>query len=310
MEVAKKRLLVQLAALVALNGAVFGISTLPLFLPVLQCLNLRTKTIGCNIGILQRNLSLTWFVSSGGALFDLLCLFLPLAAIGTVILVGAVFGRALCGWICPLGLCQDLLGFVPRLFRKKQREFSQRTHKILTGIKYVVLYIVIVIVVSMGVIYFVDRYVWGKISTPLGICGKAPFCLICPVPALFITIPALASGLLHGSLPPLPLTSYIQLAFLAFFLSFSILVKRSWCRYVCPSGALMSFFNKFSLLHIRKKANKCTTFCRGHQRDCNQTCPMGIQVSRNQEPSSNPECILCYNCVESCSNKAAKYKLG
>ena len=310
MKIAKKRMLIQIAAFVALNGAVFGISTFPLFLPVLQCLNLPTKTIGCNIGILQRNLSLTWSASAGVSLYGLLCLFVPLATIGTIILIGAVFGRALCGWICPLGLCQDLLAFVPRLFKRQQKEFSQKTHKMLTSIKYGILYIVMVIVVSVGVIYFIDRHVWRKISTPLGICGKAPYCLICPVPALFITLPSLANGLLHGTIPQLSFTSYVQLAALAFFLSFSILVKRSWCRYLCPSGALMSFFNKFSLLHIRKKANKCTTFCRGHQRDCNKTCPMGIKVSRNEEPSSSPECILCYNCAESCSNNAVKYKLG
>lgn len=310
MRIAKKRMLVQFAAFIMLNGGIFGLSTLPLFLPILQCLNLPTKTVGCNIGILQRNLSLAWLPYGRPSHYDLFSLYLPLASIGMIILIGAVFGRALCGWICPLGFCQDLLAFVPRLFKKKQIEFSQKTHKLLTGVKYVVLYIVMALIVSLGAAYFVDRYVWRRVSTPLGICGKAPYCLICPVPAIFITLPSLANGLFQRTVPQLSFTSYVQLAALVFFVSFAILGKRSWCRYICPQGAIMSFFSKLSLLQIKKKENECIAFCRGHQRDCNKTCPMGVQVSRKQEPSADPECILCYDCGESCSNKAVKCKLG
>jgi polyferredoxin len=71
----------------------------------------------------------------------------------------------------------------------------------------------------------------------------------------------------------------------------------------------MSFFNKFSLLRIKKKENKCTTFCRGHQKDCNRSCPMGMQVGRSQNPSSDAECIMCYECAEACKNGAVECKL-
>ena len=301
MKISNKRNLVQLAFFILFNAAFLGIPLLPLFLPVLECPAQPTKTVLCNIGILQRNLSFDWEISTA----------IPFASLAMFIIIGVVLGRAMCGWACPLGFFQDLLASFPRFFRRQQKELSQKLHYILTSVKYMILFITLAIVVSVGVTYVVSWLLGRKYAFSLGICGHAPYCLICPVPVLFVTVPSLASTLFLGApFPQLPFTFYIGFFAFIFLLVSSIIVKRFWCRYICPQGALMSFFNKFSLLHIRKKPDKCTMFCRGHQRDCNKTCPMEIQVSRDQEPSSSPECILCYDCAESCSNKAVKYKLG
>ena len=295
------RILVQLVFFIMFNAAFLGISLLPLFLPVLECPSMPTKTVVCNIGILQRNLSFDWKLSP----------VIPLASLAMFIIIGAVLGRALCGWACPLGFCQDLLAFVPRLFKRRQKELSQKLHYMLTSLKYMILLAMLALVVSVGGTYVVSRLLGRKYAFSLGVCGHAPYCLICPVPVLFVVVPSLVNTLFLGApFPQMTFTLYIGFFIFIFLLVSSIAVKRFWCRYICPSGALMSFFNKFSFLHIRKKADRCTTFCRGHQRDCNKTCPMAVQVSRNQEPSSSPECILCYDCKESCSNKAVKYKLG
>ena len=301
MKISNKRNLVQLAFFILFNAAFLGIPLLPLFLPVLECPAQPTKTVLCNIGILQRNLSFDWEVSTA----------FPLASLAMFIIIGAVLGRALCGWACPLGFFQDLLGFVPRLFKKRPKELPQKLHHMLTGLKYIVLFVTLALVASVGAAYVVNRLLGRKYAFSLGVCGHAPYCLICPVPVLFVVVPSLINTLFLGApFPQMPFTFYIGFFAFIFLLVSSIAIERFWCRYICPSGALMSFFNKFSLLHIRKKANKCTSFCRGHQRDCNKTCPMAIQVSRNQQPSSSPECILCYNCAESCSNKSVKYRLG
>lgn len=301
MKISNKRNLVQLTFFILFNAAFLGIPLLPLFLPVPECFSMPNKTVLCNIGILQRNLSFDWEVFPA----------IPLGSLAMFIIIGAVLGRAVCGWACPLGFFQDLLASVPRFFKRRQKELSKKLHYMLTSVKYVILFVTLAIVVSVGATYFLSRLLGRKYAFSLGICGHAPYCLICPVPVLFVTVPSLVNTLLLGApLPQLPFTFYIGLSTLIFLLASSLIVKRFWCRYICPLGALMSFFNKFSLFHIRKKPDKCTTFCRGHQRDCNQTCPMRIEVSRNQEPSSSAECILCYSCAESCSKKAAKYKLG
>jgi polyferredoxin len=301
MKISHKRILIQLGFFILFNTAFLGIPLLPLPLPVLECFSIPNKTVLCNFGVLQRNLSFTW---------ELYPVF-PLASIAMFLIIGAFVGRAMCGWACPLGFFQDLWAHVPRFFERRQKELPQKLHYLLTSVKYMVLFGTLAIVVSIGATYIFSRLLGRRYAFSLGVCGQAPYCLICPVPILFVTIPSLLNTLFMGApLPQLPLTFYIGFAAFMTLLVASLAVKRFWCRYVCPLGGLMSLFNKFSILHIKKKRGECTTFCRGHQRNCSETCPMGIEVSRDEEPSSNPECILCYNCAESCTNKAIKYKIG
>ena len=301
LKIATKRFLFQLGFFIMFNAAFLGLPLLPVFLPVLECFAMPNKTVLCNFGILQRNLSFAWIVSPA----------LPLASIAMFLIIGATLGRAMCGWACPLGFSQDIMASGVRFFKKRQKEFSQKLHLTLTSVKYMVLLASLAIVISVGATYLISWLSGKRYAFSLGVCGQAPYCVICPVPVLFGTLPSLFGALFSGApLPQLPFTFYIGLSALIFFVGASIITRRFWCRYLCPLGALMSFFNRFSLLHIKKKEDKCTAFCRGHQKDCSKNCPMGMQVSRNQDPSSSPECIFCYECAESCSNKAVKCKLG
>ncbi len=254
------------------------------------------KTILCNFGILQRSISRAPL--------------LPWASIAMFLIVGALVGRAMCGWACPLGFFQDALTSIAGYLGLKQRKLSRKLHYMLTCMKHVVLFATIAIVASAGATYAFSRLLGRRYAFSLGVCGRAPYCLICPAPVLFATMPSLVGTLFSGTpLPELPFTFYIGFFAMVLLVASSLVTKRFWCAYICPLGALMSFFNKFSLLHI-KKSGKCSTFCRGHQRDCNKKCPTGIEISRNPEPSSDPECTLCYNCAEACSRNAVKYEVG
>jgi len=299
--VGNKRLLVQLGFFILFNAAFLGAPLLPLFVPVLECFSMPYKTTLCNYGILQRNLSFDWAVVP----------VIPLASIAMVLLFGSLVGRALCGWACPLGFSQDVVSSVMRFIKVQQKELSQKLHFMLSSIKYIMLFVTLAIVSSVGIAHVMNVILGKKYAFSLGICGKAPYCLICPVPVLFVTLPSLAASIFYGSpVPQLPITFYIALVAFVIFLIASIATKRSWCRYVCPLGAMMGLFNRFSLLHIKKKPNMCTTFCRGHQKECSKNCPMGVQVQRTQDPSSTVDCIMCYECAEACKNKAVEYKLG
>jgi polyferredoxin len=300
MKISSKRLLVQLTFFVVFNAAFLGAPLIPLFVPVFECFSMPYKTVLCNFGILQRNLSFEWQVSY----------VFPFASIALFIIIGALVGRAMCGWACPLGFYQDIVTSALRFLKKQQRELSAKIHYMLTSVKYMVLFVTLAIVVGVCLTYVLNGLLGRKYAFSLGICGRAPYCIVCPAPVLFSTVPALAgSALLGAPFPQLPWTFYIGFSVLIFFLVTSLITKRFWCRYICPVGALMSFFNKFSLLHISKKRDKCTTFCRGHERNCSKACSMGTQVSRDRDPSSNPECILCYECAESCSNDSIRCEL-
>jgi len=41
---------------------------------------------------------------------------------------------------------------------------------------------------------------------------------------------------------------------------------------------------------------------------CNKKCPMGLNVNKMVKKGNmeNPECILCFNCVDICPKKAIR----
>ena len=97
--------------------------------------------------------------------------------VGFLMLVGAVFGRFVCGWLCPFGLVQDLLYKIP--FVKKLRRLPG--DRFLKYLKYVIL-AGFVIILPLTVLDIVGQ-------------GQPWFCkYICPSGTLFAGIPLVASS--------------------------------------------------------------------------------------------------------------------
>lgn len=197
--------------------------------------------------------------------------------IGFFLLFGALFGRLICGWLCPFGLVQDLLDKIP--FPKKLRRLPG--DRVLKYLKYVIL-VGFVIVLPLTVLDIVGQ-------------GQPWFCkYICPSGTLFAGIPLIASN------PPLRaalgwLFTW-KAAILAALLLLSIVVYRPFCRYLCPLGAIYGLFNPVALYRFRIDAEKCTQ-CGACQRACKLDIPVW------QTPNS-PECIRCGDCRRACPHGA------
>lgn len=197
--------------------------------------------------------------------------------IGFFLLFGALFGRLVCGWLCPFGLVQDLLDKIP--FPKKLRRLPG--DRVLKYLKYVIL-VGFVIVLPLTVLDIVGQ-------------GQPWFCkYICPSGTLFAGIPLIASN------PPLRaalgwLFTW-KTAILAALLLLSIVVYRPFCRYLCPLGAIYGLFNPVALYRFRIDAEKCTQ-CGACQRACK------LDISVWQTPNS-PECIRCGDCRRACPHGA------
>jgi polyferredoxin len=93
--------------------------------------------------------------------------------------------------------------------------------------------------------------------------------------------------------------------------------KRAFCHYICWMAPFMTIGVKLRKLlrlpglHISTETSKCIS-CK----KCNKTCPMGIDVygfvknSMKSSGISDPECIQCGACADTCSPQALKYKFG
>jgi polyferredoxin len=196
-----------------------------------------------------------------------------------MVLVGAVFGRFVCGWLCPFGLLQDLLHKIP--FPKKINTF--KGDKLLRKLKYVIL-AVFVIILPMCV------------ADITGL-GDPWFCkYICP------------AGTLEGGIPLVLLDKAMRetigflyawkFAILIILLLLSVIIYRPFCKYLCPLGGIYSLFNRISVFRLRFDESKCVG-CK----QCSKVCKMNVDPCKNPD---HAECIRCGLCAEVCPTDALR----
>lgn len=274
---AHRRTWIQLAAAALTNGYIAGFMNAKIYtgnskivcVPGLNCYSCPGALGACPIGSLQAVL--------GGRKHNF-----SYYVFGILILFGVVFGRLICGFLCPFGLFQDLLYKIP----VKKRKIPGRIDKPLRWVKYGVLLLFVIL------LPIVATNVYG-IAPPY-------FCKwICP------------AGTLEGGLPLLIANEELRssLGFLFNWKVFlllilvvtSVFVYRPFCKYVCPLGAFYSLFNKISVFQMEVDPNKCTG-CKA----CERACKMGVKITRNINAL---ECIRCGACKDACPQEAITSRL-
>lgn len=200
---------------------------------------------------------------------------------GTLILLGVLLGRFVCGFLCPFGWLQELLHKIPG------KKFSTKKLKPLTYIKYVVLLFAVVLLPVLVV-------------NDVGM-GDPFFCkYICPQGVLEGAIPlAIANAGIRSALGHL---FTWKLAVLIAVVVLSVLFYRPFCKWICPLGAFYALMNKVSLLGIRVDACKCVSCGK-----CSKVCQMDVDVVR---APNHAECIRCGKCIGVCPVDAISYRYG
>jgi len=84
--------------------------------------------------------------------------------------------------------------------------------------------------------------------------------------------------------------------------------RRSWCRYLCPIGALLKVFGRFGVGKVRLVNDECIG-CG----NCTRTCDMHVDVggelkSHGAVGSSN--CIRCLKCIDECPKGSIGFSLS
>ena len=294
------RKITQFCCFLLFNAVVFGIGPWPVILPVLGTLGTPTKTVLEALGTLQ------WM------LFELL---IPFLALTSIILFAVLVSRSLCGWACPFGFVQDLLGYV----KKAHRKVSPRTHKTMVNVKYLILATTLFVSGTLAV--SVAAGVGQSYKVALGEdFARAPFNALSPADTLFAVLPRIVHGMptlmetgasdiwgtVASGILSAPLLLWARLAIMIGIIVLAVYIPRSWCRYFCPNGALMGLLGHFSFLGLKRDPIKCTKVgCRL----CVEACPMIVPIlDLPWEKFNHPDCIYCLKCVEACSTKAIRPK--
>jgi polyferredoxin len=170
---------------------------------------------------------------------------------GFLTLVGALCGRFVCGWLCPIGLVQDLLHKIP--FPKKIKTF--RGDKLLRHLKYVILLVFVVLLP----LFAVD--IIGN--------GSPAFCKwICPAGTLEAGVPL--ALLDQGIRQAIGFLYTWKVTLLIVLLVLSVLIYRPFCKYLCPLGAIYALFNPVSLYRVQpgERCAACPMGCKPNEREC------------------------------------------
>jgi polyferredoxin len=271
------RKITQFCCFLLFNAVIFGLGPWPVLLPIIGTLGVPQKTVGEAFTIVS---------------------------------------RSLCGWVCPFGFVQDLLGYVKR----RHLKVSPRTHNFMTQVKYVILAVILFISVTISISLATGT--GPSYSQALGIFAKAPFNALSPADTLFAVLPRIifdvryaiptlletpdAAGAAINGLSSVPLLLWVRLAIMVGIIVLAVYIPRSWCRYFCPNGALMGFLSRFGFLGLKRDPVKCT---KATCRSCVEVCPTLVPIlDLPWEKFNHPDCIYCLKCVDACSTKAIKPK--
>lgn len=242
--------------------------------PGLNCYSCPAATTYCPIGSIQQLLAgLRTAVANGNY-------FVGFYVWGSIGVLGAMFGRLLCGWVCPFGFIQELLHKIPA------RKFG-----VPNGLKYIK-YLMLAVPVVLLPLLLADEF--GN--------GTLWFCkYICPAGTLEAGLPLLL--LQPGLRSSVGVLFFCKLLILVFFIVWSILASRPFCRTTCPLGAFYSLFSKVRLVRLHLDIESCT-----HCEACHKVCPMGVKF--NESPDDT-ECITCLACMnQACQYGAISLEIG
>ena len=219
--------------------------------PVLNCYACPTALFSCPIGTMQHFMAIRAF---------------PYYLLAFIGIMGLSVGRMACGWVCPFGFLQDLM------YRIKSPKY--KIPSMLRYVKYPVLIFLVILIPYVS--------------------GESWFSKLCPAGTLTAGIPwvlwnptSLSTG--RPVLPYGPgITFYLALIILVGFMVWFILSKRPFCRVICPMGAILSLFNRFSMLRLvaDPQCDGCNT--------CQSSCPMDLNIYLDVD---SPECIRCLECT-------------
>lgn len=245
-----------------IRGTIYKGPTKALCVPGLSCYSCPGALGSCPIGSLQAVLgSIKYKVSA--------------YVTGFLLLFGIAMGRFICGWLCPFGLIQELLYKLPSPKYRVKGAFR--------NLKYLKYGVLLVFVILLPIL----------LKDPLA-GGDPYFCKwICPAGTLMAGLPLLSVN--KGLRSAIGFLFTWKMFILIVTIVACIVLYRSFCRFLCPLGALYALFNKYSFYRF-EISHKCT-----HCGKCYEACPIDIYTA--QTPNS-PECIRCGKCRTACPHDA------
>ena len=223
--------------------------------------NVTIPVFSCPVNMSQLAESSCYYLSHLGELFSLpvsdIVLFF-LSTIGFAL----ILGRVICGFLCPMGLVQDIMDRIRRKTKTEGIIMNERMYKALVPIRWVLLFLM------LGL-----TFIGGN------------FCNFCPA----VTVSPILAGLQ---------TSLFLSGFLMIFVLIGSFFKRRFFCTICPLGYLIGLLHKLSPFRIKKDCTACTE-CGASYNACPMGIK-AIYTEREKSDVTDITCIMCGECVKKC----------
>ncbi len=182
-----------------------------------------------------------------------------------VILTAFLFRKLFCGYICPFGLLSGWLNTAGEKIGLG-KEPPRWLGLLMQSLKYLILaFFLYTIFIQMSLLE-----VKSFMRSPFNLIAEARMFTFFSSPSV-LTVTVCAVLLLLG-----------------------VILRSFWCRYLCPYGALLGIFSRFSPVFVYREPDKCVN-CG----ECSSACPMGIEVEECDSIHSF-ECTGCLSCRAAC----------
>lgn len=239
-----------------------------------------------------------WFAWVAKVQFLPALMALDFVVLATLILLTLIFGRLYCSVICPLGVMQDIFGWLGK--RQKRNRYTYSSERRWLRYSVLVLFVVCLIVGFAPVTTLLAPYsAYGRIVNSL---FRPLYDLLQNALALVDThfewylIPEAELWLRSVTTLVVALLTLLLLGVLAWRNG------RTYCNTICPVGTLLSLFARFSLFRIQvdeQRCNKCSM--------CERNCKAAAIDSKSGKVDYS-RCVACGDCIDKCKHGAVHYR--
>ena len=223
-------------------------------------------------------------------------------ALNVAVMVGLavltlVFGRIYCSVICPLGIMQDVFGWLGKKVKKNRYTYSKEVK----WLRYPLLIVfIIALFAGIGTLFqlLAPYSAFGRIATnllqPVWQAGNN---VLASIAEYYDSYAFYHTNIWLRALPSLVI-SIVTLVILAVLAWRN---GRTYCNTICPVGTFLSFFSRFSFLKIHFDVEKCKN-CSLCTKNCKASC-----IDFKTHSVDATRCVVCGDCIESCKFGALSY---
>lgn len=215
-----------------------------------------------------------------------------------LIVLTLLFGRVYCSVICPLGVFQDVAGWLGKKRKKNRYSYSPA----LSWLRYGVLGVfILALIAGFGslVALFAPYSAYGRIVSglfaPLYQWGNNLLALLAERADSYMFY-SVDVWMKAGGTLAIAVLTFVILAVLAWRNG------RTYCNAICPVGTVLGFLSRFSLLKPVIDTSKCNG-CGLCARNCKAACidPKAHRIDYSR-------CVACMDCIGKCRKGAIRYE--